>query len=291
MGRTQTIGVVVSTIADPFIAEIVQSIENTAHLHGYCVILASSNSDPEREIAAVEMVHSKRVDGVIVVSSRVGALYQKYLDSLAVPVVLLNSHSEQRGPYTYSVSVDNALGGYVATTHLVDAGHRRIAYVRGAEEHSNDLARFDGYRQALSEAGLGLDPALVVLGTGSVEGGEHALVTLSALSERPTAAFCYNDMTAIGLLRAARGNGVSVPGELAVVGFDDIPLASYVEPSLTTVAQPTGEMGEQAMKMVLDLLLARGEGGGDVANVVVQGNLVVRMSSGTTGLLAGARMS
>ena len=280
MGRTQTVGVVVTTLVDPFIAEIVQSIENTAHMHEYCVILASSDSDPEREIAAVEMLHSKRVDGVIVISSRVGALYQNHLDSLAVPVVLLNSHSEQRGPYTFSVGVDNARGGFAATTHLVDAGHRRIAYVRGAAEHSNDLARFDGYCQALSVADVAFDPALVVPGTGCAEGGERALDVLSVLSNRPTAVFCYNDMTAIGLLQAARGKGLSVPGDLAVVGFDDIPLASYVEPSLTTVAQPTGELGQQAMKMVLDLLSASGEDGRKVANVVIQGNLVVRMSSG-----------
>lgn len=286
MGRTQTVGVVVTTIADPFIAEVLQSIEVTAQSHGYCVILASSNADPDREIAAVKMLHSQRVDGVLVISSRVGALYQNHLDSLAVPVVLLNSHSEQRGPYTFSVGVDNLRGGYIATAHLIDAGHRRIAYVRGAAEHSNDLARFDGYRRALSEAGIGFDPALVVPGTGGADGGEQALPVLLGVPKQATAVFCYNDMTAIGLLRAARGKGVSVPGDLAVVGFDNIPLASYVDPPLTTLAQPTGEMGERAMEMVLDLLVEGGDNGGDVANVVVQGTLVVRMSSGAARLLA-----
>ena len=280
MGRTQTIGVVVTTIADPFIADVLQSIENTAQGDGYSVILASSHADPDREIAAVKMLHSQRVDGVIVISSRVGALYQNHLDSLAVPVVLLNSHSEQRGPYTFAVGVDNLRGGYIATAHLIDAGHRRIAYVRGAAGHSNDLARFDGYRRALEEAGIVFDPALVVPGTGGADGGEHALPVLLGLSKQATAVFCYNDMTAIGLLRAARRKGVPIPGDLAVVGFDDIPLASYVDPSLTTVAQPTGEMGERAMKMVLDLLAESGENGGSVANVVVQGELVVRLSSG-----------
>ena len=287
MGRTQTVGVVVTTVSDPFIADVLQSIENTCQSQGYCVILASSNADPDREIAAVKMLHSQRVDGVIVISSRVGALYQNHLDSLAVPVVLLNSHSEQRGPYTFSVGVDNFCGGYIATAHLIDAGHRRIAYVGGAAEHSNDLARFDGYRRALNEAGIGIDPALVVPGTGGADGGEQALPVLLGLSEQATAAFCYNDMTAIGLLRAARREGVSVPGDLAVVGFDDIPLASYVEPSLTTVAQPTGEMGERATEMVLDLLEEGRDNGSDVANVVVQGTLVVRTSSGAA-MLPGA---
>jgi DNA-binding LacI/PurR family transcriptional regulator len=282
MGRTHTIGVVVTTITDPFIAEIVQSIENTAHSHGYSVILASSHADREREIAAVEMLHSKRVDGVIVASSRVGALYQDHLDSLAVPVVLLNNHSEQRGPYTFSISVDNRGGGQIAATHLLDVGHRRIAYVRGAAEHSDDLARFEGYRQALSDAGVSFDAALVMPGTGRAGGGKRALPALLALPERPTAVFCYNDMTAIGLMRAAREVSVSIPRDLAVVGFDDIPLASYVEPTLTTVAQPKVEMGKRATQMVLDLLARREQGNGGVSNAVVQGELRVRESSGAS---------
>lgn len=280
IGRTQTIGVVVTTITDAFIAEIVQAIENTARRRGYSVILASSNSEPEREIAAVEMLHSKRVDGVIVTSSRVGALYQDHLDRLGVPVVLVNSHSEQRGPYTFSISVDNQRGGYVATKHLIDAGHRRIAYVCGAPDHSDDLARLAGYRQALGEAGICVDPALVVPGTGRAGGGERALPALLEPSDRATAVFCYNDMTAIGLLRAARQKDIPVPGDLAVVGFDDIPVASYVAPSLTTVAQPKGKMGQRATEMVLDLLLHGGRNSGAVSNVVVQGKLIVRESSG-----------
>ncbi len=280
MGRTQTLGVVVTTIIDPFIASIVQSIENTAHRHGYSVILASSNSEPEREIAAVEMLHSKRVDGVIVTSSRVGALYQNHLDRLGVPVVLVNSHSEQQGPYTFSISVDNRGGGYLATKHLIEAGHRRIAYVRGAPNHSDDAARLGGYRQALDEAGIETDPVMVLAGDGTVGGGARALRTLIGVSARATAVFCYNDMTAVGLLRAARERGISIPGDLAVVGFDDIPLASYVVPPLSTVAQPMDKMGQRATEMVLDLLSVGATGRGVASNVVVQGKLIVRESSG-----------
>lgn len=280
MGRTHSIGVVVTTITDPFIAEVVQAVETTAHSHGYSVLWASSHSEPEREIAAVEMLHSKRVDGVIVTSSRVGALYQKHLDRLGVPVVLINSHSEQRGPYTFSVSVDNHRGGYVAAAHLIELGHRRIAYVRGAADHSDDLGRLAGYRQALSEAGIPFDVSLVIPGTGRARGGERALPLLLGASDRVTAVFCYNDMTAVGLMRAASRQGVSVPGDLAVVGFDDIPLASYVSPALTTVAQPKGHMGKRATQMVLALLSDGRDASGVVSNIVVQGNLIVRESSG-----------
>ncbi len=280
MRRTLTLGVVVTTISDPFIAEIVQAIESTAHDHGYSVVLASSNAEPEREIAAVEMLHSKRVDGVIVTSSRIGALYQEHLDRLAVPVVLINSHSEQSGPYTFSITVDNQHGGYLATRHLIELGHRRIAYITGPADHSDDLARLAGYCRALAQAGIAYDQSLVVVGTGRANGGEQALPILMALDDPPSAVFCYNDMTAIGLLHAARQAHVPVPQKLAVVGFDDIPFASYVQPTLTTIAQPKGEMGRLAMEMVLALLSADSAGGQAVSDIVVQGELIVRESSG-----------
>jgi DNA-binding LacI/PurR family transcriptional regulator len=280
MGRTRTLGVVVTDITDPFIAEIVQAIEITAHDHGYSVILASSNAEPEREIAAVETLQSKRVDGVIVTSSRVGALYQEHLDRLGVPVVLINSHSQQRGPYTFSITVDNRHGGLVATEHLIQLGHRRVAYVRGPENNSDDRGRLDGYRQALAAAGIAFEPALVVRGTGRTGGGERALPTLMALENPPTAAFCYNDMTAIGLLRTARQAGIQVPEDLAVVGFDDIPFASYVCPSLSTIAQPKPKMGAQAVRMVLALRDNGRPEGKLTSNVTTKGMLIVRESSG-----------
>lgn len=280
MGRTQTVGVVVTTIADPFIAEIVQVIERTARDHGYSVILASSDAQPEREIAAVEMLHSKRVDGVVVTSSRIGALYQDYLDRLSVPVVLVNSHSEQRGPYTFSINVDNRHGACLATKHLIELGHRRIAYITGPSDHSDDLDRLVGYREALNQVGIGFDPSLVVSGNGRASGGESALPTLSALANPPTAVFCYNDMTAIGLMRAARQAGLEVPQKLSLVGFDDIPFASYVQPSLTTIAQPKAKMGARALEMVLDLMSDPGSTGEGGSTFVVVGELVVRESSG-----------
>ena len=249
--RTHTVGVVVTTITDPFVAEVVQGIEDTAQENDYSVILASSASEPERELAAVEMLRAKRVDSLIVTSSRVGALYLEHLERFGVPVVLVNNHNRQSGRYTFSVSVDNQHGGHLATTHLIQRGHRRIGYVSatastrggGPADHSDDAERLAGYRQALDESGITFDPALVVHGNGRVDGGERALRTLVRLAEPPTAVFCYNDMTAIGLISAVRQTGLSVPEDLAVVGFDDIPLAAHVYPPLTTVAQHQRDMG------------------------------------------------
>lgn len=276
-GRTRTIGVVVTTISDPFVADVVQGIENRAQAEGYSVILATSGGEPAGEVAAVDMLRGKRVDAVVVTSSRVGALYLEQLERSQVPIVLINNHREEAGPYTYSVTVDNAHGGWLATRHLIDLGHRRIAYVGGPPDHSDDQERLAGYRRALAEAGHPADRDLVRPGTGRPDAGEDALPALVGLAERPTAAFCYNDMTAIGMLAAARRLGVAVPGDLAVVGFDDVLYASLAVPPLTTVAQPRVEMGELAVRMAL--ALQGGEDHARVANVVVKGELIVREST------------
>ena len=131
------------------------------------------------------------------------------------------------------------------------------------------------YRQALEEKDIPFDPTLIVSGNGRLDGGERALLVLTSLGSPPTAVFCYNDMTAIGLMRAARQSGLSVPDDLAVVGFDDIPLASYVCPSLTTIAQPQRDMGRQAMNMAL-LLMAAGDSITPFSDIVVKGRLIVR---------------
>jgi len=278
--QTRTVGMVVTTITDPWVAEVVQGIEDSAHESGYSLILSSGASEPERELAAVEMLRSKRVDALIVTSSRVGALYLKHLERIGVPVVLVNNHNQQSGRYTFSVSIDNQHGGYLATSHLIQLGHRRIAYVSGAANHSEDADRLAGYRQALDENGLAFDPTLVISGNGQLEGGERALHTLIDLGNPPSAVFCYNDMTAIGLLAAARQEGLSVPEDLAVVGFDDIVFARYVQPTLTTIAQPQSNIGRQAMSMAL-ALMNNDDSAPSLSNVEFRGKLVVRESSGS----------
>ena len=281
--KTRTVGVVVTTITDPFVAEVVEGVEDMAQANDYTVILtsmASAASEPARELAAVEMLRTKRVDSVIVTSSRVGALYLEHLERIGVPVVLVNNHNEQSGRYTFSVGVDNQHGGCLATAHLVQQGHRRVAYVSGPADHSDDAERLAGYRQALDEADIPFDPALVLRGNSRLDGGAQALRRLAGLATPPTAVFCYNDMTAIGLISMARRENLSVPKDLAVVGFDDIPLAAHIYPPLTTVAQPQRDMGRQAMDMALALMAAGDDLAAPLSDIVVRCKLVVRESSG-----------
>jgi DNA-binding LacI/PurR family transcriptional regulator len=241
--------------------------------------LSSSNSEPEREIAAVEILRSKRVDCVIVTSSRIGALYLEHLERIGGPVVLINNHNEQSGHYTYTVTVDNRHGSFLATSHLIQLGHHRIAYIAGPADHSSDKERMDGYHQTLRKWGIPHDPMLIVPGDGLPSGGMRAVKTLQKISEPPSAVFCYNDMTAIGVLQAAREANISVPHDLAVIGFDDIPFASYVSPSLTTINQPKREMGRLAMEMTLNLAKAEDRIDLELSDIVVKGKLVVREST------------
>jgi len=277
--KTRAVGIVVTTITDPFVAEVVQGIEDTAQENDYSVILATSPAEPERELATVEMIRSKRVDSVIVTSSRVGALYLEHLERIGVPVVLVNNHNEQSGRYTFSVSVDNQHGGHLAANHLIELGHRCIAHVSGPADHSDAEERLIGYRQALDEAGIAFNPDLIVRGNRRLDGGERALRRLISLDSPPTAVFCYNDVTAIGLIRAARQAGLSVPEDLAVVGFDNIPLAAYFYPPLTTIDQPQHRMGRLAMQMALELMTAD-DSTTSFSDIVVKGKLIARESSG-----------
>jgi LacI family repressor for deo operon, udp, cdd, tsx, nupC, and nupG len=279
-GRTQIIGVVVTTLDDPFIGALVQAIESAAHDQGFVVILSSSNNIPEREVAAARMLQSRRVDGVIAASSRVGALYQGHLDQPRVPVVLINSLAGSSDQLVFSVGVDNRHGGRLATDHLIRRGHRRIAYVASPPDRGDNRERLAGYRQALAEAGLGFDSSLVVQGTGHSDGGQRALPVLLSLDPPPSAVFCYNDMTAIGLIDAAGTAGLSLPADLAIVGFDDVVFAQFCHPPLTTIAQPIAEMGRGAIELMLALLSDEGRSELPGPNVTLKGQLTVRASSG-----------
>ncbi len=273
MGRSHTIGVVVTSIADPFVAAVVRGIEDTAEKSGYSVVLANSNAEPEREVRVVRSFEERRVDGIIVTSSRVGALHIPEMERMAVPVVLLNN--QHPSEFMHSVMIENVEASFHATQHLTRLGHRRIAYIGDRLGHQSDTERLTGYRRALEGAGLKLAKELVVHGDGKPEGGGQAMAQLLALPKRPTAVFCYNDMSALGAMRQIRASGLSIPEDLSVVGFDDLYFAQYLEPPLTTVRQPMRQMGRMAMETLLHIF----DGPHSTHNLKVEGQLIVRHST------------
>jgi DNA-binding LacI/PurR family transcriptional regulator len=271
--KTEAIGVVVTSIADPFNGEVVAGIEEVANRNEYSVILATSQTDPEREMTVVRSFQARRVDGILVASSRVGALYVPLLSELKIPIVLLNN--QHPSEFVHSVSIDNVAGAYDATEHLIQLGHHRIAYVGDHSGLHSDAERFAGYEKALLEAGLPISSELIVRGDGKPGGGIQAVNTFLELPERPTAIFCYYDMTALGVFRTAVNCGLKVPDDLSIVGFDDLYFTSFLDPPLTTVHQPKREMGARAMELLLALL--RGEEA--ERTVTIKGKLVVRKST------------
>jgi DNA-binding LacI/PurR family transcriptional regulator len=271
--HSRAIGVIVTSIADPFVAEVVRGIEHIAGDNGYRVVLGTSHNDPEREVNSVKALREWQVDGVIVASSRVGSLYGPLLQEIGVPIVLINN--QHLGAVLHSVTVDDAQGAKLATNHLITLGHRVIGYIGGPAGYGASKNRLAGYRQALKEANIPFDRTLVQPGNGRAEGGEQIIQLLSH-TPTPTAVFCYNDMTAIGALSALKRCHVNVPNDLSLVGFDNIPFAMYVDPPLTTISQPMFEMGQHAMHMALTLM---NDLQATVPDRVIQGELVVRQST------------
>ena len=270
--RTLTIGLVVTSISDPFVDRIVDGVEDLATTAGYGVFLGSSHADPEREMDVVQMFHRQRVDGVIVLASRVGQLYAERLQELSVPIVLINNEAD--GAYLYSISSDDAQGARLAVRHLIELGHRRIGYVGSAARRLTSHRRQSGYSLEMRSAGLPLSPELVVVpdADSDMESGRAALDAM--VRKDVSAIFCYNDRTAIGVLHAARERGVRIPDDLSIIGFDDIEPSWYVTPPLTTIHQPRFEMGRRAMQMMLDLMSEQ-----EVHNQVVDCTLIARDST------------
>jgi DNA-binding LacI/PurR family transcriptional regulator len=273
MRRTHTIGLVVTTVADPFASEVVSGIEQAANDHGYAVFLAESNAEPEREKKVVQSFAERRVDGIVVTSSRVGALYLPLLSEMMVPIVLVNN--QHPGAFVHSVMIGNLEGSRAAAEHLVGLGHSRIAYLGDQFGYQSDTERFAGYRAALEKAGIPFLPELVVHGDGKPEAAMRAMEKLLALAGPPTAVCCYNDMSALGAMKSIRLKGLSVPEDISVVGFDDLFLASYTEPRLTTVRQPMRRMGQLAMESLFRLM----SGEESEIRIRVDAELIVREST------------
>lgn len=271
--RTYTVGVVVTNISDPFVAGVVRGIEDAASEQGFSVFLANSNADPDQEIRVVRSFEERRVDGIVVTSSRVGALYVPLLTRRQIPIVLLNN--QHPSEFAHSVMIDNAQGSLEATRHLIELGHRRVAYLGDRYGHQSDTERLEGYRAALALAKVRFDPRLVVHGDGKPEGAAPAIEQLLALSRRPTAVLCYNDMSALGAMHGIRSAGLRVPDDISIVGFDDLYISQYLDPPLTTIRQPMRQMGRLAMETLIGIL----SGARAQHNIKVPGELIVRGST------------
>ncbi len=246
--RTRTLGLIVTDIQNPFFPELVQAADMAARSVGYSILLGSAAYDEHRAMHYLDLMVDSRVDGLIIASSQLSHETWNRLATSPVPVVVVNA--EPVGVAVTVITSDNVSGARLAAAHLIELGHRRIAYIRGPEGFTADSPRIDGFRAACREAGIPASDIVEVRGDGQVEGGERAAAALIAAETGVTAIGCYNDMTAIGAMRAIRQAGLRVPLDVSIVGCDDIAAASWVVPALTTVAQGKAEMGRTAVERI-----------------------------------------
>jgi LacI family transcriptional regulator, repressor for deo operon, udp, cdd, tsx, nupC, and nupG len=246
---TATIGIVLSSVSDPFIGQVVLGAEEVAYRHDYSVLMGTTHRNPDVERELVRSFYGRRASGIVVTGSQIDLGYLQLRELFLLPVVLINCPA-----YPHSVSADNLSGARQAMEHLVALGHRRIAYISNPQSYNADRERLAGYRAVLAEAGVAVDDSLIVEGDGGMTRGAEAMQQLLALPRPPTAVFCFSDMTAMGVMHALSLRGLDVPGDCSVVGFDDLELASYCCPPLTTVRQPRRQMGQRAMHMLLALM-------------------------------------
>ncbi|MBS4179505.1 LacI family DNA-binding transcriptional regulator [Lederbergia citrea] len=269
---TETLGLLVPDISNPFFSEMARTIEDRAHESGMSVIMCSTDENPEKEKKYLELLQRKQVDGFIVASSFQDKNLLKGLKKLRIPLVMLTQ--DDIGLDVTSVSVDDFKGGYEATSHLITAGHRNIAII--AENANSSKMRIYGYREAHAEHGLICSEENIFQTTASITNGKECLKEMVQKENVPTAIFACNDLIAIGVIQGAKELGLKVPEDLSIVGFDNTILATTTVPALTTVAQPITEMGNKVVDVIIEEIKEKNRG---KERVLFNPQLIVR---GTT---------
>ena len=276
MHTSQTIGLIISDITNPYFISVVRGVEDVANARGYSLILGNTDEDPTKEKSYLRLLESKRADGLIVAVTLGDHGYLRSWPTHRLPLVSIDRLPEDVS--IDAVLIDNVAGARQAVEHLITLGHARIGIVTGLSGITTTEERLTGYEQALAAHGMPRDPALIAEGNSRIEGGERAaLQLLTQETARPTALFVTNGLMVIGALQAIERVGLRCPQDVALVGFDDFAWAAVMHPRLTTVCQPTYEIGQQAAQLLFDRLEKR-----DAAPQVVrlQPRLIIRESSG-----------
>lgn len=276
---TQSIALLLPDITNPFFPELVKGVQQVADANDHVLLLVDGADDRQRVASSMAVLRRKQVDGVVVVGASLDGAAHEEFDG--TPTVFLDRRTSGRGA---TVGVDHEHGGYTATRHLIELGHRRIAHIAGPADLDVSKRRQDGWRRACREAGLPMDDSLVAIGDFLEDGGHRAGAHLLDSGAEFTAVFAANDLSAVGFLALCAQRGVRVPDELSLVGFDGIHLSRYTTPTLTTVAQPIVELGVRAGSLLLGLI--RGDAAED--NVVLPTSLTLGAST-TAPRLGGSR--
>jgi LacI family transcriptional regulator len=251
-GKTDTIGVLTQTVSSPFYAEWLRGIEDGLSETGYTALFVSSRWSVKDEMARLEQFIARRVDGMILLHAQLDE--SSLIDYSRHAPLLVLGRSVQNSASLASLPLDNLQGARDASRHLIEQGHRRIAFIAGPPNHEDAIERLDGYRIALEEAGIAFDAELVEQGDYLETGGVAAMERLFARGPSFSAVFCSNDQSAYGARLTIFRRGLRVPEDISLVGFDDLPTSSYMTPPLTTVRQPTYEIGRLAAQAIVQMI-------------------------------------
>jgi DNA-binding LacI/PurR family transcriptional regulator len=281
--KTSVIGLIVPTIQSSIFAKTTYGIEKKASERGYSLLIGNTHYDPNVEAALIQLFQQRRVAGLILTGVSGGNKVIQHLAKSGTPSVITWEIVSEKN--IHCVGFDNFKAAYQATEYLISLGHKRIGLIVGPFSQIDRVKlRFEGYRKALEINGIPYDPSLVVENDYTLLDGKEAMHRLCSLPERPTAIFAASDVLAMGALSAACERGLNVPQDVSIVGFDDIDIAAFCVPPLTTVRVPAYEMGDLAMK----ILLERIEGGvAGITQYSLETNLIIRASSGEPGISKG----
>ncbi len=248
-GRSRIFGLIVTEITNPFFPEIVQVFEDIAVQHNYEILLTSTAHDPNRVEMAVRRMLERRVDGVAVITFGMEEALLEDEKLRNLPLVVVDVGPPR--PKVSNIRIDYLNGLRQAVQHLAALRHQRIAFISGPLQLKTAVARESAFRRSMEEIGLPLPPGMLVEGDHTIEGGMIALGKLLAASTQPTAVICSNDLTALGVMRKSYEEGIKIPADLSVIGFDNIRLAQFVLPPLTTVQMSQSELGRLAFNALL----------------------------------------
>ncbi|MFQ6066789.1 MAG: LacI family DNA-binding transcriptional regulator [bacterium] len=272
--KTTTVGLVLSDITNPFFPEVARGVEDRAREYGFNVVLCSTDADPSLERQYIDVLLAKQIDGLILTSTRSSDNLSQYAKE-GCPLVLVNRGlSPDRFDF---VGIDNVASAKMVIDHFIKLGHQRIAFIGGEPASSASFGRYEGYRSALEQAKISYSDSFIKTGYLKYSGGYRAMKSLLQTSPSPTALFCANDMMALGAMDACLEKGIKVPQNLAIVGFDDIWVASLKSVQLTTVRQPRYLMGVKAVDLMIERIMGKRV---EIKRVMLPTKLVVRRTCG-----------
>lgn len=269
---TKTIGVIVTDNANPFYALVIKGIEDEARKNGYSIILCNTNEVAEEELRAIRVLQEKQVDGILLTPVQKDDRYIDVLRRAGIPTVLVNRHPASQD-MSFVIN-DNNQGAYLAVQRLITIGKKRLAYISGPETISSARERLVGAQRAMLDAGMDPDSLMIETSNLGMDDGAAAMKNLLSGSVRPDGLFAYSDLLAIGALQAIRETRLNVPRDIAVVGYDDIEFARFLEIPLTTVRQPRYSIGREAVSLLIKRLEDKDDD--EQQRLVLRPQLIVR---------------